>query len=228
MVSSKTVDEKILQILNDSEQNMLYLKSLNFTEGRRNKIYQTVIVTELEVGFILKNQTDIIAIYGNTNPLLGNVIMESKIFPTPVAGKRVNKYYVIDIHIPNIVKGVPHHHRNLGKILLMASGIRLKDNEEAHHKYHAMINTLDSVFAVTKSEHAGKRQLLTNAEAIEYIKTKVLKMNNIEFEKLNYNLRLITERFKKHGGMQVTGINFSKDYLCDGIFNSDNVKLSVY
>lgn len=224
-VFMKIVDKKIYEILNEEEKLEEYLNSLNYNDNRRNKTYQVVIFKELELGFIIERQYKIIGIFENKNPRLGKLISESEIGLDWVGGKRVEMYGVIDIRFPGIIKNVPSNHRNLGKIFLMSNGIIIKNGYEAHHIFHAIINTSDTVISISKSLNLRiEPKLNTYVQAIEYIKNNILKTNDVGFERFMYNIKFVTTRYIKHRGVYLNKINPTEMWINGSM--TDKIELS--
>lgn len=216
------IDDSIFTVLNDNDALDNYLNGFEINDNRRYKKYQVIILDKLNIGLITSEQKYIIAVFDDTKKTLGRFIAENRIVPQTVGGKEVAEYKTIDIwFIPP--KNNYEVHRSLGKLFAFSIGKKIEDGKEAHHKLHAMINMTDTVKVVEKSINAGLYQEFDNGESIDYIKTRILKSNNSDFELFMSNIKYVTSKFDKYRGIYIYNSDLIKDCI-----DIDNIKLSRF
>lgn len=223
------VDEKLLEILNDDDKFECYINSLDYGGNRRNKTYQTVIINDLQLGFIIKDQNDLIGVFDNQNQNLGKFISENEIIPQRKSRSITEEYTAIDIRFHGITKDGVARHKNLGRLVLLSLRIPVHYGNVPHHIVHPVINTADAVKSIEIGLNSALRpSCKTLKQALEYIKTDVLKTDNDGFGKFLHNISLLSKTYKNHAGIHIDCINFTESYFDMSILNRANIELSKY
>lgn len=219
-------DSLAFNLLNDQAKCRKFLDAHSEYKGKRSKTYQTFVDETRNIGYIIERQVNILGVYNDENQCLGRLIGESDIHPIPLGGVIVESYHSFDISILGITDSNPH--RSLGKLFLFSQGIILLPGQEAHHKLHAMLNDSSIVLAVSKKENASKYQELSTTQALEYIKTDMLRFDDATYERYLNNISLLCNCYKAHRGVYVNGIDLASICLNDSMIKDIKVELSHF
>lgn len=222
------VHSRLYEILNNSKELENYITSLGSAVIKRNKHYQIVEIKELNYAFIIYKQYDLIAVLENVNPNLLHFISASGI-KAQFKDKDQKEITAIDIIFFIMIKNVPSHHRNLGKLLLISQGTRIKDDYVPHHVLHPSINTEGTVKLVPRSINSSERAKFNSyTQVLDYIKTNIVDTNDLGFETFLYNIRFLANTYKKHRGIFVSNSDITKSRLDMDDINDINIDLSKY
>jgi hypothetical protein len=84
----------------------------------------------------------------------------------------------------------------------------VENYNEGHHDLHVKINTKDAVLYISKRENASRKpKFSTDEQAFEYIRTDIIKTDDIGFQILMDNIIFIAKRYENHRGIYVSGVN---------------------
>lgn len=185
---------------------------------------QTVVFEDINLGFITRNQREIIAVYEDKNGLLGRFIGESDIRIEHKACITVPSYNVVSIRF-YLMPNMPYI-RSLGKILLLAGDQLLQDNEVVHHKLHPMINMYNAVENVMRAINSSEKpDLRHESQCFDYIKNDLLKTDDVGYANFEHNIRVITNSNTRRRGFYVSGLNPAEVFLEKG--KLDHIKIEV-
>lgn len=228
MVANLGLKSKVSKLLSDSQKSGMILGG-NFLPGTaRKKRYQVVNFTRrgLDLGVIVKDQEDLIAVFDNSNTKLGHLLMECNISTDPIGGIRVDAYLGINVNLSPL--GFFTSNRlSLGAVFLLAYGIAPDQLMEPHHVKHAFINMRGTVQNVSREQHAllsAEYKRLT--EVRNYLTTDVLDTDEAGLERFERNVSILTQEFVKHRGICTGGLDLVDDYIVDHLLAREKFMLS--
>lgn len=219
-------DELLRDLLIDPAKVEEYITSSRNPEPGKKK-YQIVQDIYRNLGFIFYSQHSLIAVVENVTPNLCRFLGETDIIPTALGGKNVEDYLTIDIRIYGLT--ACGFRRSLGKIVLIGQGKDIVNGQtEAHHEVHTAINTSSAVKKESKKRNAALHQELLTSQVTQYIKDRILRMNDYEYDRYLNNLRFLCMRYKKKRGIYFNIPNLEAVNLTADMLNEDIISLSVY
>lgn len=167
--------------------------------------YQMIEIQDKGIAVLVKNNTEILAVFENDNELLMQVLLESGFEVEEKGGKKIEPYLKVKVvGVRDRARGVKPKIA-LGRLVAIAYGMDFKKGQVLHHKSHPILNRKQDIQVVTARENARLGSApLTKVQALDVIKNEILELSDEQWLEFMQDIKEITQQNNKQRLITIT------------------------